>query len=234
MGKTNRSWWEVLIAPFWYWNGAGCRGRRDLVPGFNRTFLVLKLMITMYVQCPICGFNRTFLVLKCRSYRFERRPGEVLIAPFWYWNRAEARVVQLHARSVLIAPFWYWNDSNGRSFSSAQSRFNRTFLVLKLDYEFNTFAAVNSFNRTFLVLKSLRFVSALITFLSFNRTFLVLKSSYTVQETPPVFKVLIAPFWYWNRSRFLNIVFTFSVLIAPFWYWNCTTCQTPCRQARAF
>ena len=75
-------------------------------PGFNRTFLVLKLSEMARVRREIGCFNRTFLVLK----RLEAIEREIRSGSF---NRTflvlkQTQLQQVFGElSVLIAPFWY-------------------------------------------------------------------------------------------------------------------------------
>ena len=52
--------------------------------GFNRTFLVLKVVFLDIGTETLPSFNRTFLVLKGDNLLSTKIREVVLIAPFWY------------------------------------------------------------------------------------------------------------------------------------------------------
>ena len=170
---------------------------------WNRDRPELNRLIARVLIAPFWYWNQ------CRRRHLLLWERPVLIAPFWYWNLLLNVLIYSQVTTVLIAPFWYWNVANDATGSRYAYSFNRTFLVLKCRWR-------------------LRHRSR---FRCFNRTFLVLKSVVTDEIAWVADPVLIAPFWYWNCSLKLHIIFTKTVLIAPFWYWNLGTSE-PARTCR--
>ena len=76
-----------------------------------------------------------------------------------------------------------------------------------------------SFNRTILELKLICFPLLYAQLDSFNRTILELKyfSSFALR---PIRKLLIAPYWNWNRQSCRHELCKSYLLIAPYWNWN--------------
>ena len=140
----------VSIAPLWNWKDYRERFKAEYIR-FNRTFMELKVPITIIIRCPItvsiaplwnwktnlndvidiilAGFNRTFMELKEKKRRKKYPSMEVSIAPLWNWKRRqEERLVEqeLFQSHLYGIESLYWNDEE-----LADDGFNRTFMELK-------------------------------------------------------------------------------------------------------
>ena len=121
----------------------------------------------------------------------------VLIVPLWNWNWNLPKPLWKR-QQVLIVPLWNWNVSIGEVITTANTRFNRTFMELKSHYGLSALSCSVCFNRTFMELKCGYRLTASGLMLSFNRTFMELKLISAI-VTYVTRCVLIVPLWNWNE-----------------------------------
>ena len=131
------------------------------------------------------------------------------------------QMIQRHSvicHTVLIVPLWNWNRC-GLRVTECLSRFNRTFMELKLTGFDCIFAPLRSFNRTFMELKYTLIVAAkgriavlIVPLWNWNVRGLAAPLSRK--------NVLIVPLWNWNCNHFQRSSHWTGVLIVPLWNWN--------------
>ena len=142
---------------------------------FNRTIMELKDASSAWKGAKVEGFNRTFMELKGRG------PPCMMIAAWFQSHLYGIESVALCAPfcwcSVSIAPLWNWKRW-WAWWTSASTRFNRTFMELKVGSSFFAHTATFRFNRTFMELKDTFRLWTRNKHQCFNRTFMELKVEY--------------------------------------------------------
>ena len=164
----------VSIAPLWNWKVDGT----PVVVGY------------LLFQSHLYGIER-YAVSRCNGFNV------VSIAPLWNWKwqgavfleverkfqshlyGIESRdwLEQQHLERVSIAPLWNWKRW-WAWWTSASTRFNRTFMELKVGSSFFAHTATFRFNRTFMELKDTFRLWTRNKHQCFNRTFMELKVEY--------------------------------------------------------
>ena len=186
---------------------------------FNRTFMELKEEHRGALHRPATSFNRTFMELKVHISTLLK-----------LWNSFQSHlygiesVIHIIVYSsfgfVSIAPLWNWKLGVAPSAVSAQSRFNRTFMELKVFFislslwaasvsiaplwnwkiaPNRTKVAALCFNRTFMELKDWMRL-AMVLLILFQSHLYGIESHVEHVAILSVKTVSIAPLWNWKTS----------------------------------
>ena len=108
--RVEKPWWQgVLIVPLWNWNS----GQETLLCVLQQVLIVPLWNWNNPIHKDICNLlgssNRTFMELKLAiSLPLSALMASVLIVPLWNWNTQLIWMLAF-AGLVLIVPLWNWN-----------------------------------------------------------------------------------------------------------------------------